>query len=400
MLRCLILCYFYRDSLAKVHMTIDFDRMNDRRNSDSLKWSDPLGKNAIPMWVADMDFAAPECVTRALRERIDQGVFGYAVATKAVQQAVMDWTESHYNWRIDPEWIVWLPGLVPGLHLACRALLKPEEEVLTPVPVYPPFLTAPRVEGRSLRTVSLKQDNGRWVLDMDELSKAIHPRTKLLLFCNPHNPVGKVFRREELTAIAEVCERHDLLICSDEIHCDLILDSYRHVPLASLSKEIANRTVTLMSPSKTFNLSGISCGFAVISNPELRERFRSATGDLVPHPNVFGYVACQAAYGGGESWRLELLDYLRGNRDLLESCIAERLPQLKMSHVEATYLAWIDTRTLGEKIGASFFEEAGVRLSGGIPFQGPGFVRLNFACPRQTLRDALEKISSAIRRIV
>jgi cystathionine beta-lyase len=221
----------------------------------------------------------------------------------------------------------------------------------------------------------------------------------MLLFCNPHNPVGKVFGREELTAIAEICRRHDLLICSDEIHCDLLLDPGRHVPFASLGREIADRTVTLMSPSKTFNLSGLSCGFAVISNPELRERFRAATGDLVPHPNVFGYVACQAAYEKGEGWRLELLEYLRGNRDLLESFFAERLPRLKISHVEATYLAWIDTRALGEKVGAGFFEEAGIRLSGGIPFQGPGFVRLNFACPRQTLQAALEKIAAAVRGI-
>jgi cystathionine beta-lyase len=381
-------------------MTIDFDRIQDRRNSDSLKWSDPLGKNAIPMWVADMDFAAPECVTRALRARIDKDVFGYAVATKAVQQAVMDWAESHYSWRIDPEWIVWLSGLVPGIHLACRTLVNSEEEILAPIPVYPPFLSAPRMEGRALQTISLKQENDRWILDVDELSRAIHPRTKLLLFCSPHNPVGKVFGREELTAIGEICVRHDLLICSDEIHCDLILDPCRHVPFASLSKEIADRTVTLMSPSKTFNLSGLNCGYAVIPNPELRERFRSATGDLVPHPNVFGYVACQAAYEGGEAWRLALIHYLRGNRDLLESFFGERLPELKMSHVEATYLAWIDTRDLGEKVSAGFFEEAGVRLSGGIPFHGPGFVRLNFACPRQTLRDALERISAAVRRIV
>jgi cysteine-S-conjugate beta-lyase len=378
-------------------MTIDFDRINDRRNSDSLKWHDPLRKNAIPMWVADMDFAAADCVIQALRERIERNVFGYAIATEAVQQAVVDWAESRYKWRIDPQWIVWLPGLVPGIHIACRTLANSEDEILTPVPVYPPFLSAPRIEGRALQTVPLTQEGDRWILDTDELRRAIHPQTKLLLFCNPHNPVGKVFRREELAAIAGICERHDLLICSDEIHCDLILDPGRHVPFASMSKEIADRTVTLMSPSKTFNLSGLNCGYAVIPNAELRERFRSATGDLVPHPNVFGYVACRAAYEKGETWRLALVDYLRGNRDLLESFFSERLPRLKVSHVEATYLAWIDIRCLGEKGGAGFFEDAGIRLSGGIPFLGPGFVRLNFACPRKTLQDALERIFIAVR---
>jgi cysteine-S-conjugate beta-lyase len=383
----------------RVRMTIDFNRIIDRRNSDSLKWSDPRGTNAIPMWVADMDFAAPECVIHALRERVDQGVFGYSIAAPAVQQAVVDWAESHYRWRIDPAWIVWLPGLVPGIHLACRALLHSEDEILTLVPVYPPFLEAPRLAGRVLQTVPLTQEKDRWVLDVDELRKAIHPRTKLLLFCSPHNPVGKVFGREELLAVAEICERHDLLICSDEIHCDLILDPARHVPFASLNQEIAERTVTLMSPSKTFNLSGLSCGFAVIPNPELRKRFKAAASDLVPQPNALGYVACRAAYEGGEAWRVALIDYLRANRDLLASFFAEQLPRLKMSRVEATYLAWIDARCLGEKSAAGFFEKAGVRLSEGDPFQGPGFVRLNFACPRPTLRNALERISAAVRGI-
>lgn len=380
-------------------MTFDFDRICDRRNSDSLKWLDPHGKNAIPMWVADMDFAAADCVLQALRDRTDRGVFGYAVPTGAVNQAVVGWAESHYGWPIDPEWIVWLPGLVPGIHIACRTLINAGEEVLTPVPVYPPFLTAPRAEGRALQTVPLRQQDDRWILDMDELRRAIRPQTKLLLLCHPHNPVGKIFRSEELEAIAGICETHDLLVCSDEIHCDLMLDPGRHVPFASLSREVADRTVTLMSSSKTFNLSGLNCGFAVIPNPDLRERFRSATGEIVPHPNVFGYAACQAAYEKGEPWRQALLEYLRGNRDLLESYFAGHLPQLKMSRVEATYLAWIDIRRLGEKAGVGYFEDAGVRLSSGIPFQGPGFVRLNFACPRQTLRDALDRISIAVRRL-
>jgi cystathionine beta-lyase len=393
------MCYVYFDFIAKVDMAFDFDRINDRRNTDSLKWSDPQGKNAIPMWVADMDFIAPECVVRALQQRIDKGVFGYAIPTAAVQQAAVEWARSHYEWHIDPEWIVWLPGLVSGIHLACRTLANSDEEILSPVPVYPPFLSAPRIEGRALRTVPLTQAGDGWVLDMDALRTAVQPKTKLLLFCNPHNPVGKVFGREELLQIAGICERQNLVICSDEIHCDLMLKPGRHVPFASLSKEVADRTVTLMSSSKTFNLSGISCGYAVIPNPELRQRFQAAAGDTVSHPNVFGYVACQAAYESGEAWRLALIDYLRGNRDFMQSFLGRHVPGLRMSRVEATYLAWIDTRPLGEKATAAFFEEAGVRLSSGIPFQGPGFVRLNFACPRQTLRDALEKISAAINNI-
>jgi len=349
------------------------------------------------MWVADMDFAAPECVSRALRERVDQGVFGYPVVADEVTRAVVAWAESHYGWRIDPEWIVWLPGLVPGIHVACRALLGSGDEALTLVPAYPPFLSAPRMAGQTLKTVPLVRARARWTLDVDAFRRAITSRTKLLLFCNPHNPVGRVFGREELSIVAEICERHGLLICSDEIHCDLLLDPGRHVPVASLSAAVADRTVTLMSPSKTFNLSGLSCGFAVIPNRELRRRFETAARDLVPPPNVLGYVACRAAYEGGEAWRAALIAYLRGNRDLLESFFVEQLPQFDVSHVEATYLAWIDARWLGERGGANFFDAAGIRLSDGGPFQGSGFVRLNFACPRQTLRDALERIATAVR---
>jgi cysteine-S-conjugate beta-lyase len=381
-------------------MTMDFDRIIDRRNLDSLKWSGSRGNQTLPMWVADMDFAAPECVLRALRERVDQGVFGYPVVTEEVTRAVVAWAASHYQWRIEPEWLVWLPGLVPGIHVACLALAGTDDEVLTFVPAYPPFLSAPGMTGRTAKTVPLTRENGRWTLDLDEFRKAIVRRTKVLLFCNPHNPVGRAFGRDELAAVAEICERHGLWICSDEIHCDLLLEPGVHVPLASLNEAVADRTVTLMSPSKTFNLSGLSCGFAVIPNRELRRRFQAAARDLVPHPNALGYVACRAAYEGGEVWRVALLDYLRGNRDLLEAFISEHLPQFGISHVEATYLAWIDARCLGERGGAGFFDAAGVRLSDGVAFQGPGFVRLNFACPRQTLRDALVRIAAAVRSIV
>lgn len=380
-------------------MTIDFDRIIDRRNSDSLKWSGSRGNQTIPMWVADMDFAAPECVLRALRERVDQGVFGYPVVTEGVTRAVVAWAASHYQWRIEPEWLVWLPGLVPGIHVACLALAETEDEVLTFAPAYPPFLSAPGMTGRTTKTVPLTRENGRWTLDLDEFRKAISRRSKVLLFCNPHNPVGRAFGREELSAVSEICARHGLLICSDEIHCDLLLEPGMHVPLASLSEAVADRTVTLMSPSKTFNLSGLSCGFAVIPNRELRQRFQAAARDLVPQPNALGCVACRAAFEGGETWRAALIDYLRGNRHLLEAFFSDQLPQFGISHVEATYLAWIDARWLCERGGASFFDAAGVRMSDGGSFQAPGFVRLNFACPRQTLRDALDRIATAVRSI-
>jgi cystathionine beta-lyase len=259
-------------------MTIDFDRTVDRRGSDSLKWSESRGNDVIPMWVADMDFGSPECVIRALRERVDRGVFGYPIVTEAVTRAVVAWAESHYRWQIEPPWIVWLPGLVPGIHLACQTLAESGDEVLTFVPAYPPFLSAPRVTGRTIKTVPVSQEGSRWTLDLDALRKAINPQTKFLLFCHPYNPVGRVFGREELSVIAEVCAHHGLAVCSDEIHCDLMLEPGTHVPFASLDAETAERTVTLMSPSKTFNFSGLSCGFAVIPNPDVRQRFQKAAG--------------------------------------------------------------------------------------------------------------------------
>jgi len=219
-----------------------------------------------------------------------------------------------------------------------------------------------------------------------------------MLLCHPHNPVGRAFSRSELAAVAEVCVRHDLVICADEIHCDLMLEDRKHVPFATLEPRIADRTITLMSPAKTFNLPGLNCGFAVIPNPVLRRRFQEAGDGIVPHPNALGYTGCRAAYTDGDHWRVALLEYLRGNRDFLEAFLADRLPMLSMAHVEATYLAWIDTRGLGDRPGAAFFAAAGVRLSDGAPFHGPGYVRLNFGCPRKTLQEALQRIEQAVRR--
>ncbi len=381
-------------------MSFDFDRPINRRESDSFKWQACHGRDVLPLWVADMDFASPPCVVRALRERVEQEVFGYPVATDQVNQAVVGWAASRYGWRIEPEWLVWLPGLVPGLHLACLAYAAAGEDVLTCVPVYPPFLSAPVATGRNLQTVPLVRPRGRWAMDLDALAGALTPQTRLLLFCHPHNPVGRAFERDELSALAAVVRRHpNLVVCSDEIHCDLVLAPRQHIPFASLDDEIRDRTVTLMSPAKTFNTPGLHCGFAVIPNRDLRRRFRSAAHGLVPQPNLFGFAACRAAYEEGESWRLALLDYLRGNRDFLAAFVAERLPMFSMSPVEATYLAWLDTRWLGPRNTAAFFEAAGVKLSDGAEFHGSGYMRLNFGCPRATLEQALERLERAVAKL-
>ena len=357
-------------------------------------------RDVLPMWVADMDFASPPCVLQAIRDRVDHEVLGYPLAIDEVNEAVRGWAASHYGWQIDAGWIVWLPGLVAGLHVACLACAGAGEEVLTLVPVYPPFLSAPTATGRRLKTVPLVRGESRWTFDPETVSATLTPQVKLLLFCHPHNPVGRAFDREELAALAEVVrQRPDLVVCSDEIHCDLVLEDRKHIPFAMLDDEIRERTVTLMSPAKTFNTPGLHCGFAVIPNRDLRQRFHRAARGLVPGPNIFGFAACRAAYEQGEEWRRELLAYLRGNRDFLEVFLTERLPMFSMSHVEATYLAWLDTQSLGLRNTAAFFETAGVKLSDGTDFRGRGYMRLNFGCPRAILQDALERIQHAVASV-
>jgi cystathionine beta-lyase len=265
------------------------------------------------------------------------------------------------------------------------------------VPVYPPFLSAPRLSGRALATLPLIEAGGRWTFDFERLESRITPRTRLFLLCNPHNPVGRVFTREELARLAAICEKYNLIICADEIHCGLVLDPDEvHVPIATLDPAIARRTVTLMSPSKTFNLPGLGCAFAIIPDQQLRQRFRNTIAGIVPGVNLFGYVAALAAYRDGSDWHAALMAYLRRNHDLVRTEI-NALPGLSMGRVEATYLAWIDTRAAGLKEPGKFFEDAGVGLGDGSAFDGPGFVRLSFACPWVTLVEALTRMGRALR---
>ena len=377
-------------------MPFDFDAVIPRQGTSSLKWEKYAGRDVLPLWVADMDFAAPPVVIEALHARIDHGIFGYTRSPASANAAVVDYLQARYDWVIQPDWIVWLPGLVPGINLACRAVGEPGDAVLTCTPVYPPFLFAPGLNQRELIAVPLHEINGEWQFDFAAMAAAITPRTRLLILCHPHNPVGRLWRRDELEALADFARQHDLIVVSDEIHCDLLLeDGARHLPFAGISDDAAARTITLMAPSKTYNLPGLSCAFAVIPDATLRHAFQRAMRGIMPEISPLGFAATEAAFRHGGEWLAALLVYLRSNRDRVVAAL-DGVAGLKVTRPQATYLAWIDCRASAIAHPQHFFEEAGVGLSDGADFGLPGFVRLNFACPRATLELALQRMRGVL----
>jgi len=379
-------------------VSFDFDRVIDRRGGDSTKWNKYAGREVLPLWVADMDFAAPPAVLEALQRRVAHGVFGYGQPWPSLVEAVVAHLAGEYAWSIDPEWLVWLPGLVTGLNVACRAV---PGDVFTATPIYPPFLAAPALAGKRLASVPLLRDEEGWLWDWPAAGAVLRASAaRLLLLCHPHNPVGRLWDEDELRQLAALAERYDLIVCSDEIHCGLVLDPRPHRPFATLSAQAARRSITLLAPSKTFNVPGLGCAFAVIPEARLRRDFRTAMNGIVAHVNTLGLVACEAALRHGGPWRAALIDYLRGNRDRVARAVAA-MPGLSMAPVEATYLAWIEARDAAMEAPQRFFEAAGVGLSDGADF-GDGeqyrrFVRLNFGCPRATLDAALERMARSLQ---
>jgi cystathionine beta-lyase len=380
-------------------MNFDFDRAIPRQDTDSQKWQKYAGRDILPMWVADMDFAAAPSIVAALRRRIDHGVFGYARPVPSTTDAMVSAMLTRYGWTIQPEWIVWLPGLVCGLNVTARAFAAPGEEVLSLTPVYPPFQSGPKQQDRAAVPVPLVLSGGRWIIDWDGLEKAVTPRTRLFYFCHPHNPVARVWRPQELVQLAAFCARHGLILCSDEIHCDLILEPAlrRHVPAAVAAPDFADRTITLMAPSKAYNIPGLSTSFAIIPDGKLRARFVQETRGIVAEVTSLGFAACEAAYdGSAEPWREKLLDYLRGNRDLLVATLAKDFPAIKLeAPMEATYLAWLNVEALGLSNPLAHFEAKGVGLTDGAPFgvQPGKYVRINLGCTRATLTEALRRMA-------
>ncbi|MBO9320965.1 MAG: PatB family C-S lyase [Roseiflexus sp.] len=387
-------------------MRYNFDQVFDRRRTGSIKWKF-YGDDVLPMWVADMDFPPPPPILAALHARVEIGDFGYELPSPALGERICERLHRRYTWSVTPDQIVYIPSLVTGLNAVCRAIGEPGDGVLVQTPVYPPFLTAPANQGRVVQMAELEAvPNGRtfgYRVDYDRMNAAVTDRTRLFILCNPHNPTGEAYSREELMRMAEFCERHDLIICSDEIHCDLLLGDTRHTPIAMLAPEIADRTITLMAPSKTFNIPGLKASFAIVTNPALRKRLLTAMDGIVPWLNSFALAAMDVAYRDCDDWLNELLAYLTTNRNVVTEFVSERMPWIRTTVPQATYLAWFDCRNAG--IAGNPYEffrrEAKVALNDGIPFGagGEGFVRLNFGCPRSLLLEGLERMKAALERM-
>jgi len=378
----------------------DFDKEIDRKNSYSKKWDKYEGKDIIPFWIADSDFETAPAIMDALHQRVDQGVFGYTEQGSAgVREAIISHLSYHYDWSIKSEWIVPLSSLVNGLTFSSLLAGNEGDEIIVPETIYPPFNFVVANTKRKRIRIPMRLEAERWSLDLDALEAAITANTKMVLFCNPHNPGGTVYTKQELLKLQSICEKHDLLICSDEIHCDLILDEdKKHHPFGNLNQDAANRSITLMAASKTYNVAGLCFGFAIIPNEEIRKKFAKDVLEKAPEVNLLGQVATEAAFKHGESWRLQQIDYLRDNHDYLLGEI-NAIPGLKMFPLEATYLAWIDVSELALENAESFFENAGIGISAGVYFGDKNFIRLNFACRRSLLKEAIKRITKAVSEL-
>ena len=347
-----------------------------------------------------MDFRSAEPIVQALRNRSDHGIFGYGRLSGEFAPALQNRLRLLYDWDVAEPEIVLIPGIVTGINVAIQAYTFPGDGVLAQPPVYFHLLRDPVHHGRILQDPPLIPKGDTHEIDFDLFERAITRDTRLFLFCNPHNPVGRVYTKGELEKIAEICLRHRLIVCSDEIHCDLIYPPNRHIPIATLSREMEDRTITLMAPSKTYNIAGLECGYAIIKNEELRKRWKDFSFGLIPNVNIMGQVAALAGLQEGQDWLDQVLAYLKGNRDFLMEFFQTEMPSIRMNKVEATYLAWLDCRKAGiiGKLSEFFLKRAGVAINDGSDFGkgGENFVRLNFACPRKKLIQALQQMKNSI----
>lgn len=385
----------------------DFDTVIDRRNTDSMKWdwNEALfgTSDLLPMWIADTDFKAPQAVVDAMRERMDHGVFGYTIRGGAYHDAIIGWVRERYRWNIERDWIAFSPGIVPAISMAILAHTKPGDGILIQPPVYGPFHDVVAKNGRQLVLCDLVREAESYRMDLDALESRIDARTRMMILCSPHNPVGRVWRQEELERLAELVVKHDLLLISDEIHADLVFEGHRHVSIASLSSEIAQRTLTLCAPSKTFGLAGLSTAYAIIPDARLRRGYLDLLESLeIDGGNVFGKVALMAAYTRCLPWLEQLLRYLEANRDHAVRFFRERVPAIRPVTPEGTYLMWLDCTELGFRSGPELdrflVREAKVGMNRGARFGADyaQFTRLNFGCPRALLDEGLCRLERAV----
>lgn len=389
----------------------DFDTPVNRRGVNCAK-HDLFDEDVLAMWVADADFRSPEVVMDAMKARIDHGVFGYDMGLPRLGEVICQRMADLYDWAVKPEEIVYIPGVVAGFNIAIRAFGEPGDTVLVQTPIYPPMLSAPGNHYQTITAAELKTvkegNRLRYEIDFDAFEAAISDNTRVFLLCSPHNPTGRVWTRDELTKMAEICEKHNVVICSDEIHCDLVFSESKHIPTASLSPEISKNTITIMSPSKTFNLPGLRSAFVIIQDEDLRKQYQKAEEGIVGHVNTLGFVSSLAAYEHGGQWLSDALAYMQVNRDLTTQFVEENMPEIAVTHPEGTYLTWMDTSKYyqeGESdnmfakwIDQFFLNNAKVALNAGGIFgeSAKGFVRFNFATQRSNVIEALERMKTAM----
>jgi cystathionine beta-lyase len=373
-------------------MNNTFDNLKSRRGTNSIKYDTYPGEY-IPLFIADMDFESPTVITEAIQNRLNHGVFGYTKPSDELYDTVIKWFGNEYGFEIKKSWITWLPGVVPALNVACSMV---DGDILTNTPNYSMLLLAPKKAGKKRIDSAMIKVDGRFEIDFEDLERKITPETKMFLFCNPHNPVGRVYSKDELLKVRDFCKRHNLIVVSDEIHCELILES-KHIPFLTIQENpSAENSITLMSPAKTYNIPAIQVAFAIIPNHDLKKSFEKAAFAM-PSPNLFGLEACRAAYAYGNPWKKELLAYLRGNRDYLEDEFGKRFPKLVYTHVEATYLMWLDFSQYGiDNPFEFFYDNAKIVFSNGKDFGDERFVRLNFGCSRKTLEETLDRMENAL----
>ena len=379
----------------------------DRNNTASRKWDDlksVFGSNDIlPMWIADMDFTVPLPVQTAIRQRAEHGVFGYVHKDDEFYKCIVDWHAKRYGWKIEPEWITTTPGVVPAEAIAVLAFTQPGDEIIIQPPIYPPFFSVIEKNNRTIVENPLSLIDGKYYMDLVDLEQKITTKTRMLIFCSPHNPSGRCWERAELDQLAEIVVRHKLIVVSDEIFADLVFHGHTHLPFGSLNSEIANHTIICTAPSKTFNIAGLATAYTIIANPELRSKFQYQLAGLgLNEINNFGFAALIAAYTQGQPWLDTLLCYLQGNLVILEQFLHSRIPEIKLIRPQSTFLAWLDCRSISEDpavLQDFFVNKVKIGINNGTAFgtQGYGFMRMNFACSRKHLLEALERIAAALK---